>query len=93
MVKKVAPAPAAGDVLKVTEFALVENLPGGGTQGRFSHESKGVVEHKRDALLVQAADHGLPSPDLSIVRRDCTYPVGADGAVHHAKSEVTETVL
>jgi hypothetical protein len=80
----------AADAVKeklVTEFALVQKLPGGERQGLFSHTNRAIVEHIQTIKALEGVS------DTEIVQRDCSYPLdGAGNVIHHA-SKVKETVV
>ena len=72
---------------QVTEYALVELLPGGDRQGLFSDVSLALVQHVQ-------AEHALAGKrNTVIVKRECSYPLDAKGNVIHAHSTVDESDL
>jgi hypothetical protein len=85
-----AAAVAAGATIKrVTEFALSQKQPDGELQGLYSTG----VEAQARAVAMQHSLAGKTG--LVLERRDCEYPLNAEGEVqnHSSKVKVTELVL
>ena len=76
----------------VTEFVLKTGA-GDTEQGVFSHASESVVRHKADSLTVAAIEGGRVSPEFTITKRVCSYPLDGEGRPQGVGSKVVETVL
>jgi hypothetical protein len=72
----------------VTEYVLQQRLPGGKTQGVFSHADPDVVAHRKVRAQL---DEGMA--DLEVVKRVASYPLDESGRDMHGQSTVAETVL
>lgn len=90
--KAAAATSAAKKTDTVTEFVLKQRK-GDTLVPLFSDQDEDVVRAQKTRVIVEAQQGGQPRPDLVIIKRVCTYPLGAEGKRLAEGSTAEETEL